>query len=97
MHDSIFHGALNLIEIGHIHLQSERTAAQGLDFGEQPRIRIDVPQPQCYVCPGVGKRQRDRPAKAASRACDEGYPVRKVETGKLVHAVQDTPAGPPLG
>jgi len=67
MHDSIFHGALNLIEIGHIHLQSERTAAQGLDFGEQPRIRIDVRNPNATSAPAwasASEIARPRPRAA---------------------------------
>src|ERR1035438_1408115 len=49
--DRIMHGALNLIDLGHIHLQSDGAAPHRPDFSEQPRIRIDVPQPQRYVRP----------------------------------------------
>ena len=83
--DSIMHCALNLIEVGHIHLQRDSTATQRPDFVEQPRIRMDVPQPQCHVRPGMGERQRDRPTKAAGRSCDEGYLIRKGKTGKRIH------------
>ena len=55
---SIMHRALNLIEVGHIHLQRDDTAPHRADLVGQPRIRMKVPQPQCHVCPGVCKRQK---------------------------------------
>ena len=85
------HCALNLIEVGHIHLQRDGAPAQRPDFGGQPRIRMDVPQPQCHVGPGVGERQRNRPAKAAGRAGDKGYLIRKGETGKRIQPIRIRP------
>jgi hypothetical protein len=89
--------ALNLLDIGHAHLQGEGTAAHRLDFSDQASIPNNVPQAQCDVCASMGQRQRDRPAEAASRPCHQGYLTSEVETGKLIHPVQDTPPKPNPG
>ncbi len=88
--DSVMHGAMHLIEVGHIHLQREGAAAQRPDFVDQPRIRMDIAQPQSHVRPGVGERQRDGTTKAAGRSCDERYLIRKGETGEWIDTPRET-------
>jgi hypothetical protein len=86
--DSILHGAMNLIEVGHIHLQRDGTATQRPDFVEQPGIGMDVAQPQCHVRAGVSERQRDGPAKTTGCSGDERYLICEGEAGKGIQTIR---------
>jgi hypothetical protein len=64
----LFNRAGDLVELRHIHLQSQCPPAAGLNFSCQLFPGFEISQPQRHIGAGMSESQSNGAAKAASRA-----------------------------
>jgi hypothetical protein len=72
----------NLIQFGHIHLQSQCFLPEFLDIGFKIAAGIHVPKPQRNVCAGVRQSKRYRSPQAACGAGHQCDPALQIDRGK---------------
>ena len=80
-------GRRNLCEVGDVHLERKRRAAECLNLAGQAAIQRHVAAPERHVRPGMRQRECGRPSKTARRARDERDLIRQRERRKVRHWV----------
>jgi hypothetical protein len=85
MSGGVLDGAGHLREMGDIHLQAERFAAESFDFTDQILRGVHVAQTESDISSGVSAGESDGASEASRGAGNQGDLAREAEIREVSH------------